>query len=78
MPRTIIVFTQPDSLPCEAVKRFLKHRGAKFENTKQEELRQMALAYAERRAMGHKQQGRQNQQSEGAAALGEYQRIDRT
>ena len=30
MPR-IIVFTQPDSLPCEAVKRFLKHRGAKFE-----------------------------------------------
>ncbi len=31
MPRTIIVFTQPDSLPCEAVKRFLKHRGAKFD-----------------------------------------------
>ena len=29
--RTIIVFTQPDSLPCEAVKLFLKHRGAKFE-----------------------------------------------
>jgi len=29
--RKIIVFTQPDSLPCEAVKRFLKHRGAKFE-----------------------------------------------
>jgi glutaredoxin len=27
----IIVFTQPDSLPCEAVKRFLKDRGAKFE-----------------------------------------------
>jgi glutaredoxin len=31
MPRTIIVFTQPDSLPCECVKLFLKDRGAKFE-----------------------------------------------
>ena len=31
MPRTIIVFTQPDSLPCEAVKMFLKSRKAKFE-----------------------------------------------
>jgi glutaredoxin len=31
MSRKIIVFTQPDSLPCEAVKMFLKHRGAKFE-----------------------------------------------
>ncbi len=31
MPRTIIVFTQPDSLPCEAVKMFLKSRRAKFE-----------------------------------------------
>jgi len=31
MSRPIIVFTQPDSLPCEAVKMFLKHRGAKFE-----------------------------------------------
>jgi glutaredoxin len=29
VPR-IIVFTQPDSLPCEAVKRFLKHRKARF------------------------------------------------
>lgn len=27
----IIVFTQPDSLPCEAVKLFLKHRKARFE-----------------------------------------------
>jgi glutaredoxin len=27
----IIVFTQPDSLPCEAVKLFLKHRRARFE-----------------------------------------------
>ena len=27
----IIVFTQPDSLPCEAVKLFLKDRGAKFD-----------------------------------------------
>jgi glutaredoxin len=31
LPRKIIVFTQPDSLPCEAVKLFLKDRGAKFE-----------------------------------------------
>jgi glutaredoxin len=31
MPRRIIVFTQPDSLPCECVKLFLKDRGAKFE-----------------------------------------------
>ena len=30
MPK-IIVFTQPDSLPCECVKLFLKDRGAKFE-----------------------------------------------
>jgi glutaredoxin len=30
MPK-IIVFTQPDSLPCEAVKLFLKDRGQKFE-----------------------------------------------
>ena len=30
MPK-IIVFTQPGSLPCEAVKLFLKDRGAKFE-----------------------------------------------
>jgi glutaredoxin len=28
--RKIIVFTQPDSLPCEAVKLFLKDRKAKF------------------------------------------------
>jgi glutaredoxin len=31
MSRKIIVFTQPDSLPCEAVKMFLKSRRAKFE-----------------------------------------------
>lgn len=31
MSRKIIVFTQPDSLPCEAVKMFLKSRKAKFE-----------------------------------------------
>ena len=31
LPRKIIVFTQPDSLPCEAVKMFLKSRKAKFE-----------------------------------------------
>lgn len=30
MPK-IIIFTQPDSLPCEAVKLFLRDRGAKFE-----------------------------------------------
>ena len=30
MPK-ILVFTQPDSLPCEAVKLFLKDRGARFE-----------------------------------------------
>ena len=29
--RHIIIFTQPDSLPCEAVKLFLKDRGARFE-----------------------------------------------
>ncbi len=29
--RKIIVFTQPDSLPCEAVKLFLKDRKARFE-----------------------------------------------
>jgi glutaredoxin len=28
--RKIIVFTRPDSLPCEAVKLFLKDRKAKF------------------------------------------------
>ena len=27
----ITLFTQPDSLPCEAVKLFLKDRGAKFD-----------------------------------------------
>ena len=27
----IIVYTQPDSLPCEAIKMFLKDRGAKYE-----------------------------------------------
>jgi glutaredoxin len=31
LPRKIIVFTQPDSLPCEAVKMFLKSRKARFE-----------------------------------------------
>jgi glutaredoxin len=31
MSRKIIIFTQPDSLPCEAVKMFLKSRRAKFE-----------------------------------------------
>ncbi|MGO9561111.1 MAG: glutaredoxin domain-containing protein [Candidatus Korobacteraceae bacterium] len=31
MTRKIIVFTQPDSLPCEAVKLFLKDRKARFE-----------------------------------------------
>jgi len=31
MARKIIIFTQPDSLPCEAVKMFLKSRRAKFE-----------------------------------------------
>ena len=30
MPK-ILVFTQPDSLPCEAIKLFLRDRGAKFE-----------------------------------------------
>ncbi len=29
--RKIIVFTQPDSLPCEAVKLFLRDRKAKYE-----------------------------------------------
>jgi glutaredoxin len=29
--RKIIIYTQPDSLPCEAVKLFLKDRGAKYE-----------------------------------------------
>jgi glutaredoxin len=29
--RKIIVYTQPDSLPCEATKLFLRHRKAKFE-----------------------------------------------
>jgi glutaredoxin len=29
--RKIIVFTQPDSLPCEAIKLFLRDRKAKFE-----------------------------------------------
>ena len=29
--RKIIVYTQADSLPCEAVKLFLKDRGAKYE-----------------------------------------------
>lgn len=29
--RKIIVFTQPDSLPCEAVKLFLQDRKARFE-----------------------------------------------
>jgi glutaredoxin len=29
--RQIIVFTQPDSLPCEAVKLFLRDRRAKYE-----------------------------------------------
>ncbi|HUI84802.1 MAG TPA: glutaredoxin family protein [Candidatus Binatia bacterium] len=29
--RKIIVFTQPDSLPCEAVKLFLGDRGARFQ-----------------------------------------------
>lgn len=29
--RKIIVYTQPDSLPCECVKLFLRDRGARFE-----------------------------------------------
>ncbi len=29
--RSVIVFRQPDSLPCEVVKLFLKDRAAKFE-----------------------------------------------
>ena len=32
--RKIIVFTQPDSLPCEAVKLFLRDRKARFEERK--------------------------------------------
>lgn len=35
--RKIIVYTQPDSLPCEAVKLFLKDRGAKYEERSIEE-----------------------------------------
>lgn len=31
MARRIILYTQPDSLPCECVKLFLKDRGASFE-----------------------------------------------
>jgi glutaredoxin len=31
MKRRIIVFTQPDSLPCEVVKLFLKNRRVKFD-----------------------------------------------
>jgi glutaredoxin len=29
--RKIIIYTQADSLPCEAIKMFLKDRGAKYE-----------------------------------------------
>ncbi len=29
--RKIIVYTQEDSLPCEAIKMFLRDRGAKYE-----------------------------------------------
>ena len=29
--RKIIIYTQPDSLPCEAVKMFLRDRRAKYE-----------------------------------------------
>jgi glutaredoxin-like YruB-family protein len=29
--RRVIVFTQPDCLPCEAVKLFLRDRGVEFE-----------------------------------------------
>ncbi len=35
--RKIIIYTQPDSLPCEAVKLFLKDRGAKYEERTVEE-----------------------------------------
>lgn len=52
MPRKIIVFTQPDSLPCEAVKMFLKSRKAKFEERSvvydDEALRELAEKYNSR------------------------------
>ena len=35
--RKIVIYTQPDSLPCEAVKLFLKDRGAKYEERNVEE-----------------------------------------
>jgi glutaredoxin len=47
--RKIIVFTQPDSLPCEAVKLFLKDRKAKFEERcvtdDEDALRELAEKY---------------------------------
>jgi|KBSMisStaDraftv2_1062788.scaffolds.fasta_scaffold6691994_1 glutaredoxin len=35
--RKIVIYTQTDSLPCEAVKLFLKDRGAKYEERNVEE-----------------------------------------
>ena len=35
--RKIIVYTQPDSLPCEAVKLFLRDRGARYEERRIED-----------------------------------------
>lgn len=50
--RKIIVFTQPDSLPCEAVKLFLKDRKARFEERcvayDDEALRELAEKYKSR------------------------------
>jgi glutaredoxin len=50
--RKIIVFTQPDSLPCEAVKLFLKDRRVKFEERSvvgdDDAVRELAEKYSSR------------------------------
>jgi glutaredoxin len=40
--RKIIVFTQPDSLPCEATKLFLRDRKARFEERNVEDDEEIA------------------------------------
>jgi hypothetical protein len=46
--RKIIVFTQPDSLPCEAVKLFLQDRKAGFEQRSVEDDQDVARELQEK------------------------------
>lgn len=46
--RKIIIYTQADSLPCEAIKMFLKDRGAKYEERSVDDAEDVVLELKEK------------------------------